>query len=284
MSGMQPTLDVSCIKKEDLQEEEEFEEEEWNSNIVKCIKVEYMELAENQLLPTEIEVGPVKIEENVYNNIKMESKHLLHVEKAAGKVSARNLIVNAAKETKSNNRREVVRIFHQRLMSLDMATDKFNSSSSSLQIRHKDLIRSPSISNAEHMRELRQRLMNLDKSITPTKKHPAKTSNQLNRELEQRQMQHDSVNTTKRNTIPKEIIVLPPRTPPKSGAQRMRELRQRRRDLQSANQSRKEIISQCTNSRPPTPPELSVKRMRELRQRLLNLDQSLKANSKNREQ
>jgi len=191
-------------------------------------------------------------------------------------VSARNLIVNAARETKSNNRREVVRIFHQRLMSLDKATDKFNSNSSSVQIRHKDLSRSPSISNAEHMRELRQRLMNLDKSITPTEKHPAKTSNQLKRQHEQRQMQHEGVNSTKRNTKPTEIIVLPPKTPPKSGAQRMRELRQRRRDHQSANQSTKEIINQSTNSRPPTPPELSVKRMRELRQRLLNLDQSLK--------
>ncbi|KAH8263661.1 hypothetical protein KR044_012333 [Drosophila immigrans] len=235
MSNLQLPVDVSCIKKEN----EKFEEEQFNNHRVKCIKTE--EAATDKLW-TEVDIGPIKIEETVYNNIKEELVDALDNE------SACKVPETSAKSTKSHNRRELVRGFHQRILQLDKNKSQAWSHQSSR------------ISNAEHMAELRQRLINLEQPINLPGNDHAKPSSQLRRELEQRLMDVDSVHRKKlqchRQSMAK--VKLHSET---AAAQRMRTLRQRRRDLQNSK-------SNCNSS--STAPQLSVNRMQEFRQRLLN--------------
>ncbi|XP_062121256.1 uncharacterized protein LOC133835276 isoform X1 [Drosophila sulfurigaster albostrigata] len=243
MAGLhQLTVDVSCIKNENKDHVEE--EEQCDSQKMNVIKTEPAEETTTDKLWTEIDIGPIKLEENLYN-IEKE----VEVE-TFDKESACKLPEEASEKSgKSQNRREIVRNFHQRILQLDTHQSQPWS------------YQSKSISNAQHMRELRQRLMNLEQSAGNSSSDSndcGTPSSQLRRELEQRLMDVDSFHRAKKLSNRQRVAVkLPSET---EAAQRMRRLRQRRRDLQSAH-------SNCNS--PTTPLELSANRMEEFRQRLL---------------
>ncbi|KAH8392409.1 hypothetical protein KR215_007675 [Drosophila sulfurigaster] len=239
MAGLhQHTADVSCIKNEKKEHVEE--EEQCDSHKMNVIKTEPAEETTTDKLWTEIDIGPIKLEENLYNIEKEVEVETFDKERAC------KLPEEASEKSgKSQNRREIVRNFHQRILQLDT----HQSQPWSYQTK--------SISNAQHMRELRQRLMNLEKSSSDSN-DCGTPSSQLRRELEQRLMDVDSFHRANKLSNRQRVAVkLPSET---EAAQRMRRLRQRRRDLQSAH-------SNCNS--PTTPLELSANRMEEFRQRLL---------------
>ncbi|XP_064553908.1 uncharacterized protein LOC135439179 [Drosophila montana] len=292
---MEQLIDVSCIKKEhtEANNEDKYNEPK-HCNASKVNTATNLDM--EKLEVTEMDIGPIKIEPGVNREIKMEyeeaQQKLQSVEHA---VSGKYTVSQRAQAShqlpavvKSNNRRIIVRELHQRLLKLDMAIKPSKRSaadprslpppkSSAQRMREMRQRRRKADSathppNRQRMQDLRQRLMNLEQ---PIKLPASKTSTQKSSELHSRLLQPENVQTPAKNSENKSSEIPRIRTTPKSSAQRMRELRQRRRDLQNDNTPAEQKRS-TKNSRPQTPPDLSVKRMREFRQRLLELDTSHK--------
>lgn len=124
------------------------------------------------------------------------------------------------------------------------------------------------------MRDLRQRLMNLERSQEQPQNKPVLPDSQRTRDLHQRLLQLGKTKITPPADISKSELSenQPRRLVAKSSAQRMRELRERRRAQLSKHDNN--CSRNSNNSRPRTPPELTAKRMHEFRLRLLKLDKS----------
>ncbi|EDV99035.1 uncharacterized protein LOC6566490 [Drosophila grimshawi] len=268
---MEQAILISVKKEYEVEnnEDEYIIPDQGNNTKIKCE-------TDNQLDVNEIDLGPVKIEPLVKIEIKPEDEGLNLNEHSAtedGNCTFLRLkpLHRLLPVKKSNNRREIVRDIHQRLLNLDKA---INPSNKLTQLRqrckdHKSAFQP--ISSAQHMRDLRQRLMNLDNQLNPPDTAKSRDS-QVKPEFQRRLLRLNNGNTTCKTTKNTQDDFLLRRTSPKSSAQRMREMRQRRCDLNNSNGLADN--NQSNKSRPPTPPELSARRMRDFRQRLLQLDKS----------
>lgn len=171
----------------------------------------------------------------------------------------------ASTEAKSNNRRTVVNELRERLMKVDMASVQVNKAKTNNLTAEQSQQQSSSSSlpHVQQMRDLRQRLMNLERPKKLPQQKPVISSRQSKRELHQRLLQLDQrgKQTERRRRVSSED-----EANANAGAQR----RQQQLSQQDNNNN-------YTNSLPKTPTELNVKRMHEFRQRLLKLDKSLPA-------
>ncbi|KRG03048.1 nuclear transcription factor Y subunit gamma isoform X2 [Drosophila mojavensis] len=235
---------------------------------INCIKKEYPD--DYEVPEYEMDIGPIKIEERLHTEIKQECDETQQTINMGGEnhlelCQCIPVAPAASTEAKSNNRRSTVNELRERLMKVDMASAQVNKSKSSNLTAEQSGRQSSSSSlpRAQQMRDLRQRLMNLERPKEVPQQKPKISSSQRKRELHQRLLQLDQRGE------------LTERARSQSSEDRARSLTANssaQQDNNTDNSSNNN--NNCTSSRARTPPELNVKRMHEFRQRLLKLDKS----------
>ncbi|XP_017856742.1 PREDICTED: CD209 antigen-like [Drosophila arizonae] len=225
---------------------------------INCIKKEYPD--DYEVPEYEMDIGPIKIEERLHTEIKQECDETqqtinsLGGEKHLEFCQCIPVSAAASTEAKSNNRRSTVNELRERLMKVDMASAQVNKSKSNNLIAEQSGRQSSSSSllRAQQMRDLRQRLMNLERPKEAPQQKPKISSSQRKRELHQRLLQLDQRG---------ELTERGRSQSSEDQARRLTANSSAQQDTNTDNSSNNN--NNCFSSRTRTSPELNVKRMHE---------------------